>query len=167
MNLLAFNVPRTTRKPVLESQNRYAALSIEGTDDNDNDLCPWDDGHNAGDTVAAMGGPSRWESGGGDPGSQGTTQALKSKQSSPPSLGPVQENLKGLSQSPARAQAKAVKPAGHGAESLPEDDNNASTLHVMAEDPHTRAVPSPETGIKNGPPILKGTGVRPCLTRDQ
>ncbi|SJL05188.1 uncharacterized protein ARMOST_08556 [Armillaria ostoyae] len=39
--LFAFNVPRTTSTPVLESQNRYAALSVEECDDNndnDNDI---------------------------------------------------------------------------------------------------------------------------------
>ncbi|SJL11766.1 uncharacterized protein ARMOST_15175 [Armillaria ostoyae] len=63
----AFNVSSTTSKPVTESQNRYAALSIEECNDNDNDI----------DTP-----------------------------------------LKGChNTSPARAQAKAVDPAGHGAES--------------------------------------------------
>ncbi|PBK63334.1 hypothetical protein ARMSODRAFT_979997 [Armillaria solidipes] len=85
---LAFNVSSTTSKPVLESQNQYTVLSINDND-NDLDLCPWDDGHDAGDTAATTGRPSRQESGGGDPAMQGTSQALKSKQSSPPSLGPV------------------------------------------------------------------------------
>ncbi|SJL13393.1 uncharacterized protein ARMOST_16836 [Armillaria ostoyae] len=35
-NLLAFNISRTTSTPVLESQNRYAALSIEECDNNNN-----------------------------------------------------------------------------------------------------------------------------------
>ncbi|SJL18324.1 uncharacterized protein ARMOST_21910 [Armillaria ostoyae] len=66
----AFNVSSTTSNPVTESQNRYAALSVEecaDNNDNDNDL------------------PLK-----------GCTDA-----------------------SPARAEAKAVKPAGHEAESLP------------------------------------------------
>ncbi|SJK99230.1 uncharacterized protein ARMOST_02521 [Armillaria ostoyae] len=64
----AFNVSSTTSKPVPESQNRYAALSVEECTDNDNDS----------DTP-----------------------------------------LKGCHDtSPARAQAKAVDPAGHEAESL-------------------------------------------------
>ncbi|SJL17084.1 uncharacterized protein ARMOST_20626 [Armillaria ostoyae] len=68
-NLLAFNVSSTTSKPSSESQNRYAALSVEEcTDDSDSDS----------DTP-----------------------------------------LKGCHDtSPARAQAKAVDPAGHEAESL-------------------------------------------------
>ncbi|SJL06243.1 uncharacterized protein ARMOST_09579 [Armillaria ostoyae] len=62
----AFNVSSTTSKPVPESQNRYAALSVEEC--NDNDDIP----------------------------------------------------LKGCNDaSPARAEAKAVNPAGHEAESLP------------------------------------------------
>ncbi|SJL16416.1 uncharacterized protein ARMOST_19940 [Armillaria ostoyae] len=66
-NLLAFNVSSTTSKPVSESQNRYAALSVEECNDNDTDT-----------------------------------------------------PLKGCHDtSPARAQAKAVDPAGHEAESLP------------------------------------------------
>ncbi|SJL18406.1 uncharacterized protein ARMOST_21995 [Armillaria ostoyae] len=68
-NLLAFNVSSTTSPPVSESQNRYAALSVEECNDNDN----YDS-----DTP-----------------------------------------LKGCHDtSPARAQAKAVDPAGHEAESL-------------------------------------------------
>ncbi|SJL08099.1 uncharacterized protein ARMOST_11461 [Armillaria ostoyae] len=64
--LLAFNVPHTTSTPVTESQNRYAALSIEECNDNDPDT-----------------------------------------------------SLKGCRDtSPARAEAKAVNPAGHKAESL-------------------------------------------------
>ncbi|SJL13333.1 uncharacterized protein ARMOST_16773 [Armillaria ostoyae] len=64
----AFNVSSTTSKPVPESQNRYAALSVEGCNDNNSDS----------DTP-----------------------------------------LKGCHDtSPARAQAKAVDPAGHEAESL-------------------------------------------------
>ncbi|SJL03591.1 uncharacterized protein ARMOST_06948 [Armillaria ostoyae] len=91
----------------------------EGNNDNDKDLDlqPRDDGHDAGDTAAATRRPSRWESGGGDPASQGTSWALKSKQSSPPLSGPVQETLKGSSQLPARAQAKADEPAGRRTES--------------------------------------------------
>ncbi|SJL15215.1 uncharacterized protein ARMOST_18701 [Armillaria ostoyae] len=63
----AFNVSSTTSKPITESQNRYAALSVEECDnDNDNDT-----------------------------------------------------SLKGCHDtSPARAEAKAVNPAGHEAESL-------------------------------------------------
>ncbi|SJL16146.1 uncharacterized protein ARMOST_19665 [Armillaria ostoyae] len=62
----AFNVSSTTSKPVSESQNRYAALSVEECTDNDSDT-----------------------------------------------------PLKGCHDtSPARAQAKAVNPAGHEAESL-------------------------------------------------
>ncbi|PBK58697.1 hypothetical protein ARMSODRAFT_1028021 [Armillaria solidipes] len=107
-----------TSTPVLESTNQYATLQIEGMNDNDNDLDlrPWDDGHNAGDAAAAMEWSSRRETGGGDPAMQGTTRSLKPKQPSPPSLGPVQENLKGPSQLPARAQEKAVNPAGHSDE---------------------------------------------------
>ncbi|SJL15338.1 uncharacterized protein ARMOST_18831 [Armillaria ostoyae] len=63
-NLLAFNVSSTTSAPVLESQNRYATLSVEEYDDNDIPL-------------------------------NGCNDA-----------------------SPARAEAKAVNPAGHEAESL-------------------------------------------------
>ncbi|SJL18609.1 uncharacterized protein ARMOST_22206 [Armillaria ostoyae] len=63
----AFNVSSTTSTPVSESQNRYAALSVEEYDNNDSDT-----------------------------------------------------PLKGCHDtSPARAQAKAVNPAGHEAESLP------------------------------------------------
>ncbi|SJL04701.1 uncharacterized protein ARMOST_08071 [Armillaria ostoyae] len=64
-NLLAFNVSSTTSPPVSESQNRYAALSVEEC--NDNDDTPLKGCHNT---------------------------------------------------SPARAQTKAVDPAGHEAESL-------------------------------------------------
>ncbi|SJL18796.1 uncharacterized protein ARMOST_22397 [Armillaria ostoyae] len=67
-NFTAFNVPRTTSIPVPESQNRYAALSVDkcNNDDNDTDI-----------------------------------------------------PLKGSNnRSPARAEAKAVKPTGHEAESL-------------------------------------------------
>ncbi|SJK98252.1 uncharacterized protein ARMOST_01513 [Armillaria ostoyae] len=68
-NLLAFNISSTTSAPVSESQNRYAALSVEECNDNDND--------------------------------------------------DLDIPLKGCSDtSPARAQAKAVNPAGHEAESL-------------------------------------------------
>ncbi|SJL14064.1 uncharacterized protein ARMOST_17517 [Armillaria ostoyae] len=70
INSPAFNVSSTTSAPVLESQNRYAALSVEECTDNDND--------NDADIP-----------------------------------------LKGCNDaSPARAQAKAVDPAGHEAESL-------------------------------------------------
>ncbi|SJL13530.1 uncharacterized protein ARMOST_16974 [Armillaria ostoyae] len=65
MTLPAFNVSRMTSTPVLESQNRYAALSIEECNNND-------------DT-------------------------------------PLKGSNNG---SPARAEAKAVNPAGHEAESL-------------------------------------------------
>ncbi|SJL07262.1 uncharacterized protein ARMOST_10605 [Armillaria ostoyae] len=68
----AFNVSSTTSKPVPESQNRYAALSVDECNDNDND--------NDSDSDIP---------------------------------------LKGCHDtSPARAQAKAVDPAGHEAESL-------------------------------------------------
>ncbi|SJL16886.1 uncharacterized protein ARMOST_20416 [Armillaria ostoyae] len=70
-NLLAFNVSSTTSKPSSESQNRYAALSVEECNDNS-------DSDSDSDTP-----------------------------------------LKGCHDtSPARAQAKAVDPAGHEAESL-------------------------------------------------
>ncbi|PBK74573.1 hypothetical protein ARMSODRAFT_1013577 [Armillaria solidipes] len=133
----AFNVSSTTSKPVLESTNRYAALSIESMNNNNNNnnnnhnhnLCPWDDRHDAGDAAAAMGELSRWESG-----------------------GPVWETLKGPSQSPARAQAKVVEPAGHGAESPTEGRHKAARCAT------TRATPGPEMGIKSGPPTSEGTG---------
>ncbi|PBK67331.1 hypothetical protein ARMSODRAFT_1020807 [Armillaria solidipes] len=133
--------------PVLESTNRYAALSIESTNDNDNDLCPWDDRHDTGDAAAATGEQSRWDPYGIE-GRMPLSQDLKSKPPSPLLLGPVQENLKGPSQSPARAQAKAAEPAGHGVEN-PQDKSH---------DQHTRATPGPKMGIKNGPLTLKGTG---------
>ncbi|PBK71774.1 hypothetical protein ARMSODRAFT_1016762 [Armillaria solidipes] len=63
---------------------------------------------------------------------------------SPLSLGPVQETLKGPSQSPARAQAKVAEPTGHGTESLSKD--------------HIRAIPGPRMGIKSRPLTSKGTG---------
>ncbi|SJL01318.1 uncharacterized protein ARMOST_04638 [Armillaria ostoyae] len=67
-NSLALNVPSMTSKPVSESQNRYAALSVEECNDNDrNNDTPLKGCHDT---------------------------------------------------SPARAQAKAVDPAGHEAESL-------------------------------------------------
>ncbi|PBK71052.1 hypothetical protein ARMSODRAFT_1017818 [Armillaria solidipes] len=96
-----------TSTPVLESQNRYTALSVESMNDNDNDfdLCPQDDRHDTGDAATATGEQSRQ-----DPyaieGQVPLLQDLKSKLPSPLSSGPVQEILKGLSQSPARAQAK-------------------------------------------------------------
>ncbi|PBK76311.1 hypothetical protein ARMSODRAFT_969052 [Armillaria solidipes] len=102
------------RSVVTAGQEKMELKVEEG---NNNDLHLQDDGRDAGDAAAAMGRSSRQESGGGDPALQGTTWALKSKQPSPPSLGPVWETLKGPSQLPARAQAKAVEPAGHGAES--------------------------------------------------
>ncbi|SJL01348.1 uncharacterized protein ARMOST_04668 [Armillaria ostoyae] len=139
-----------TSNPVLKSQNQYTTLSIKGNDNNNNnnDLCSRDDGRDTGDTAAAMRRPSRWESGGEDPALQGTTRALKSKQPSPPSLGPVWVTLKGLSQSSARAQAKVAKPTGHGAESPIQDDMKFPT----------RAIPGPKMGIKSGPPTSEGTG---------
>ncbi|SJK99893.1 uncharacterized protein ARMOST_03204 [Armillaria ostoyae] len=71
----------------------------ECNNDNDmtTDLCLWDDGHDAGDTVATTGRPSRRD----------TSGPLKSKQPSPPS-----------------AQAKVVEPAGHRAKSLPKEERN-------------------------------------------
>ncbi|PBK75386.1 hypothetical protein ARMSODRAFT_970055 [Armillaria solidipes] len=124
----AFNVYSTTSTPVLESTNRYAALSIESTNDNDNDLHTRDDRHNAGDAAAAKGDMGRR-----DPyvieGQKPLPQDLKSKVLSPLSSGTVWEHLKGPSQSPARAQEKAATidalsrlsqamqvTAGHGAE---------------------------------------------------
>ncbi|PBK63587.1 hypothetical protein ARMSODRAFT_1023789 [Armillaria solidipes] len=142
--------PATTKQVARQSIN---------DDENDSDLHPRDDGCDAGDAAATTGRSSRRESRGGDPASQGTTRALKSKQPSPPSLGPVQETLKGPSQLPARAQAKAAEPAGHRVESPKKTkDDNTSTLNVMATEHPTRAIPGPEMGIKNGPPTLKGTG---------
>ncbi|PBK60264.1 hypothetical protein ARMSODRAFT_1026657 [Armillaria solidipes] len=74
----AFNVSRTTSTPVLESQNRYAALTVKECNNNNNNM-----------------------------------------------------TLKGSNDgSPTRAQAKVVKPAGHGAESpstLPDIEANRLT----------------------------------------
>ncbi|SJL16236.1 uncharacterized protein ARMOST_19756 [Armillaria ostoyae] len=71
------------------------------------------------------------------------------KQPSPLLLGPVQETLKGPSQSPARAQAKAVEPAGHGAESSLQDDPRIYS---------TRAVVRPEMGTKRQLSASERTG---------
>ncbi|SJL16834.1 uncharacterized protein ARMOST_20363 [Armillaria ostoyae] len=59
---------------------------------------------------------------------------------SPPSLGPVQKNLKGLSQLPARAQEKVAEPAGHGAESPKNNDHDNTP----------RAAPSQVQGPRKG-----------------
>ncbi|SJL09285.1 uncharacterized protein ARMOST_12662 [Armillaria ostoyae] len=64
--------------PVLESQNRYTALSIESTNDNDYDLHPWDDGCDAGDAAATTKQLSRRESGGGDPAMQDRSHKRRS-----------------------------------------------------------------------------------------
>ncbi|SJL10442.1 uncharacterized protein ARMOST_13828 [Armillaria ostoyae] len=138
-----------TSNPVPESQNRYTALTVEECNNNDSDLHPWDDEPNTGDTAAAMERSSSREIGGGDPVTQRTTLSLKMKQLSPSSLGPVRETLKGLSQSPARAQAKVVEPAGHGAESSFQDDPRIYS---------TRAVVRPKVGIKRQLMALEGTG---------
>ncbi|PBK75375.1 hypothetical protein ARMSODRAFT_970047 [Armillaria solidipes] len=106
-----------TSKPVLESKNQYAALSIESMNNDDNDLHPQDDRHDTGDAVAAK------------------RNDLKSKTLSPLLLGPVQENLKGPSQSPARAQAKAVNPTGHGAESPIDKDDGSDDTELAAPSP--------------------------------
>ncbi|PBK71697.1 hypothetical protein ARMSODRAFT_973298 [Armillaria solidipes] len=133
----AFNISSTTSKPVLESTNQYATLSVESiNDDNDEAL-------------------------------KGSTNGL-----------------------PARAQAKAVKPAGHGAESLidvpdigtncftrepgpnsppeeaapqeektariPKDDKKMEVSSTFAL--QTRATPGPRVGIKMWPPTSEGTG---------
>ncbi|SJK99621.1 uncharacterized protein ARMOST_02929 [Armillaria ostoyae] len=107
----AFNVPSTTSAPVPESQNRYTALQVESMDDDDNEttssIRPQDEGRDTGDIAATMGESSRQDASG----------PLKSKKLSPPSSGPVWEILKGLSQPPARAQAKAAESTGHRAES--------------------------------------------------
>ncbi|SJL16284.1 uncharacterized protein ARMOST_19804 [Armillaria ostoyae] len=51
-NFTTFNISRTTSTPVLESQNRYAALSVEECNDNDND------NSSASDTKAEQGAAS-------------------------------------------------------------------------------------------------------------
>ncbi|PBK70280.1 hypothetical protein ARMSODRAFT_1017827 [Armillaria solidipes] len=123
MNLLAFNVSRTTSKPVLESTNRYAVLSIEGNNNNnDHDLRPWDDRRDAGDAAAATRGQSRQDLDKDLRLKVPVLQGLKSKPPSSLSSGSVQKNLKGPSQSPARAQAKVANPARHRAESLINND---------------------------------------------
>ncbi|PBK59593.1 hypothetical protein ARMSODRAFT_1027284 [Armillaria solidipes] len=142
-NSLAFNVPRITSIPVLESTNRYAILQVEDTNNDDNDLRPQDDRCDAGDTVAATGRPSRWDLYEMDS-RMAPSQDLKSKQPSPLSLGPVWETLKGLSQSPARAQAKAAEPTRHRTES-PIDDS-------------TKATSGSRMGIKSGPLTSERTG---------
>ncbi|PBK77858.1 hypothetical protein ARMSODRAFT_968147 [Armillaria solidipes] len=139
-----------TSTPVLESTNRYTILT---TEDNDNDLCPWDDRCDAGDAAATTGRSSRWESGGGDPVVQGTTWALKSKQPSPLLLGPVRENLKGPSQSPARAQEKAANPAGHRAESP--INNDAAGAATFPPPSHSRGI---ELIAPSDPPRPEETG---------
>ncbi|SJL12773.1 uncharacterized protein ARMOST_16204 [Armillaria ostoyae] len=97
----------------------------EGNNNNNNneemtfDLCLQDDRCDTGDAAATTGRLSRWD----------TSGPLKSKQPSPLLLGPVWETLKGPSQSPARAQAKAAEPAGHGAES-PIDMNHDEAIRA-------------------------------------
>ncbi|PBK68127.1 hypothetical protein ARMSODRAFT_1020150 [Armillaria solidipes] len=114
-----------------------------------------DDRHDAGDAATAMGGPIKRDSNGGLKPKVLAPRSLKPKQPSPLLSGPVPENLKGPSQLPARAQAKAAKPAGHGAESLIDNtDNDAST-----------ATPSrPEEGVKIVP---LSTEWHPCRNNDK
>ncbi|SJL10768.1 uncharacterized protein ARMOST_14162 [Armillaria ostoyae] len=88
-----------TSTPVLESTNQYVALSIKGDKDDDNDLCPWDDRHDAGDTAATMGEQSRRDPYGDLRLKEQSGKTSKDRHSCLP------------------AQAKAAEPAGHKAES--------------------------------------------------
>ncbi|PBK60277.1 hypothetical protein ARMSODRAFT_1026677 [Armillaria solidipes] len=95
-----------------------------------------------------------------DPGTMGAMQVMlrplrESRVDGNPPEGPspsrtILENLKGLSQSPARAQAKVVEPAGHGAES-PNDN-------LKAKDPSPPPFPGHEPFPPSDPLRPKGTG---------
>ncbi|PBK60329.1 hypothetical protein ARMSODRAFT_1026722 [Armillaria solidipes] len=156
-----------TSTPVLESNNRYAALSVESTNDNDNDLdlCTRDDRHDTGDAVA-----TKRDVGRQDPytieGRMPLSQDLKSKVLSPLSSGTVREHLKGPSQSPARAQEKVEAnnglsrlsqatqaTTGHRAESPTEGRHKEAARCAI-----TRATPGPRVGIKMWPLTSEGTG---------
>ncbi|SJL17379.1 uncharacterized protein ARMOST_20929 [Armillaria ostoyae] len=94
----AFNVSSTTSTPVLESQNRYAALAVKECNDNDTDM-------------------------------------------------PLKGSSNGL---PARAQAKAADPAGHGAESPTNTPNFGanrfmSSLHGVTQPARVLNDKSPTT----------------------
>ncbi|SJK99899.1 uncharacterized protein ARMOST_03210 [Armillaria ostoyae] len=111
-NLTAFNVSRTTSTPVLESQNRYAALSVEEYD-NDNDT--------------------------------DTDMPLKGSNDG----------------SPARAEAKVVKPAGHEAESLSTLRNRGANRYASSL--HGETQPAKASGEKS-PTIVTpiDTASQPC-----
>ncbi|SJL10455.1 uncharacterized protein ARMOST_13841 [Armillaria ostoyae] len=132
LNIPVFNVSSTTSTLAPESKNHYNILI--DNDDMDSTFCLWD-------AAAAMGRSSKRDS-----------QSLKPKQPSPLPLGPVWDNLKGLSQLPARVQEKVASATGHGAESP------TNTNHDNAP----RAVPSLVwdlgMGEKSDLPSLEETG---------
>ncbi|PBK63900.1 hypothetical protein ARMSODRAFT_1023546 [Armillaria solidipes] len=151
-----------------ESHNRYAALTVKNSDeDNDEDniqLQPRTHGCDAGDAAAAMGDAGRW-----DPyaveGQVPLPQDLKLKALSPPWGGLAWENLKGPSQPPARAQAKVAsndasprfnwmkqESTGHGTEGPHQDHQEPQVRLPIPVDANQRQGDAPAQRQMTGSP---------------